>query len=158
MSVPSRRETHSLLKCNPKESNYMAENQGDLVKWALDKAEEYLSSAKNNVEEDRLFVAAEEAFRAIENSLEALLYQQGIKKIAYPGKEKEFTGRLALQFLIRDNLLKKGIISKAQYDKYLGYATELHQAGYRYGSFDEKRLEEALVYAEDLFHKALARK
>ena len=69
-----------------------------------------------------------------------------------------FTGRLALQFLARDNLLKKKIISKSDYDKYLKYATKLHQAGYRYGSFDEKTLENALAYAEDLFHRALAQK
>jgi uncharacterized protein (UPF0332 family) len=136
----------------------MVENREDLVKWALEKAEEYLMSAKKNLEEDRLFVAAEEVFRAMENSLEALLYQQGVKKVAYPGKEKEFTGRLALQFLVRDNLLKKKIISEADYNRYLGYATRLHQAGYKYGSFDEKQLEEALEYAEDLFNRALARK
>jgi uncharacterized protein (UPF0332 family) len=136
----------------------MVESREDLVKWALNKAEEYLLSAKKNFEEDRLFVAAEEIFRAIENSLEALLYQQGVKKIAYPGKEKEFTGRLALQFLVRDNLLKRRIISEADYNKYLSYATRLHQAAYKYGSFDEKQLEDALAYAEDLFHKALARK
>ncbi len=115
-------------------------------------------SAKNNLEEDRPFVAAEEVFRAIENSLEAMLYQQGIKRIAYPGGEKEFTGRLALQFLVRDNLLEKKIISRADYDRYLGYATKLHQAGYRYGSFEEKVLQDALEYAEDLYHRALARK
>jgi len=136
----------------------MVENREDLVKWALEKAEEYLMSAKKNLEEGRLFVAAEEIFRAMENSLEALLYQQGVKKIAYPGKEKEFTGRLALQFLMRDNLLKKKIISEADYNRYLSYATKLHQAGYKYGSFDEKQLEEALAYAEDLFNRALARK
>lgn len=135
----------------------MVESREDLVKWALDRAEEYLLSAKKNLEEGRLFVAAEEIFRAIENSLEAMLYQQGIKKIAYPGKEREFTGRLALQFLVRDNLLKK-IISEMDYNEYLGYATKLHQAGYRYGSFDEKQLEGALAYAEDLFNRALARK
>jgi len=136
----------------------MVESREDLVKWALEKAEEYLVSAKKNLEEDRLFVAAEEIFRAMENSLEALLYQQGVKKIAYPGKEKEFTGRLALQFLMRDNLLKKKIISEVDYNRYLSYATKLHQAGYKYGSFDEKQLEEALEYAEDLFNRALARK
>jgi len=37
-------------------------------------------------------------------------------------------------------------------------AALLHQAGYKYGSFDEKQLEEALEYAEELFNRALARK
>ncbi|MEM3555484.1 MAG: PaREP1 family protein [Candidatus Micrarchaeia archaeon] len=136
----------------------MAESREDLVRWALEKAEEYLLSAKKNLEEDRLFVAAEEIFRAIENSLEAMLYEEGIKKITYPGKEREFSGRLALQFLVRDNLLRKKILSEAEYNEYLACAAKLHQAGYRYGSFDEKELEHALEYAEDLFHKALSRK
>ncbi len=134
----------------------MAESQGDLGKWASEKAEEYLSSAKDNLEEGRHYVAAEETFRAIENSLEAMLYQQGVKRIAYPGTQKEFTGRLALQFLVRDNLVNKGVITQADYNKYLGYAARLHQAGYRYGAFEEKELRKALEYAEDLFHRALA--
>jgi len=132
----------------------MEKNQGDLAEWALQKAEQYLQSAKSNFEEDRMFVAAEEAFRAIENSLEAMLYSQGISKIAYPGKDKEFTGRLALQFLVRDNLLNKKLIERRDYDKYLAYAAKLHQAGYRYGSFEEKDVEGALEYAEGLFHRA----
>ena len=136
----------------------MAENREDLADWALDKAEEYLQSAKNNLEQGRLFVAAEEIFRSMETSLEAMLYQQGVKRIAFPGREKEFTGRLALQFLVRDTLVRKGIIGKPDFDKYLGYAAKLHQAGYKYGSFDGKLLENALAYAEDLFHRALARK
>ena len=136
----------------------MAKNQGDLAEWALQKAEQYLQSAKGNLEEGRLFVAAEETFRSMENCLEAMLYSQGISKIAYPGKEKEFTGRLALQFLVRDNLLNKKLIERRDYDKYLAYAAKLHQAGYRYGSFEEKELKEALEYAEDLFHRAAAMK
>lgn len=63
-----------------------------------------------------------------------------------------------MQFLIRDNLLRKGIISNGDYDNYLGYATKLHGAGYSYGSFDKEELINALEYAEDLFHKALSRK
>jgi len=90
----------------------MANGQKDLADWALQKAEQYLQSAKSNLEDGRLFVAAEEAFRAIENSLEAMLYSQGISKIAYPGKDKEFTGRLALQFLVRDSLLNRKLIEK----------------------------------------------
>lgn len=136
----------------------MAESREDLVKWALEKAEEYLLSAKGNLDEERNFVAAEEIFRAIGNSLEAMLYAQGIRRIAYPGTGKEFTGRLALQFLVRDSLLGKNAISRGDYDKYLGYATRLHHAAYRFGSFKEKELRDALEYAEDLFHRALAMK
>lgn len=136
----------------------MANDQKDLADWALQKAEQYLQSAKSNFEEDRMFVAAEETFRAIENSLEVMLYSQGISKIAYPGKDKEFTGRLALQFLVRDNLLNKKLIERRDYDKYLAYAAKLHQAGYRYGSFEEKDVREALEYAENLFHRASAMK
>jgi uncharacterized protein (UPF0332 family) len=136
----------------------MAENPKDLAEWALGKAEEYLESARSNLEEDRLFVAAEEIFRAIENSLEAMLYRRGIKRIAYPGSEKEFTGRLALQFLVRDNLMDKGLISKGDYDRYLAYAAKLHQGGYRYGFFEEKELKKAIEYAEDIFHRAAAMK
>lgn len=58
-----------------------------MVRWALEKAEEYLTSAKKNLDEGRLFVAAEETFRAIENSLEAMLYEQGIRNIL-SGKRK----------------------------------------------------------------------
>ena len=132
----------------------MAGNREDLVKWALGKAEEYLLSARQNLNEGRLFVAAEETFRAMENTLEAILYQQGVKRIAYPGKEKEFTGRLALQFLIRDELIPKGLVSENDYAKYLRYASDLHKGGYQYGVFDEKQVDEALAYAEDLFYRA----
>lgn len=132
----------------------MEKSRGDLSKWALDKAEEYLLSAQKNVEEERLFVAAEEIFRAMENSLEAILYHKGVKRIAYPGKEKKFTGRLALQFLIRDELVSKGTVSDEDYNRYLRYASDLHRAGYTYGTFDRKYLEDALEYAEKVFYKA----
>lgn len=132
----------------------MAESREDLAKWALDKAEQYLGSAKDNLGQDRLYVAAEEIFRSIENSLEAMLYQQGITKITYPGREKEFAGRLALQFLVRDNLVQKRIITHADFDKYLAYAAKLHKAGYQFGSFSEKELESALEYAENLYYRA----
>jgi uncharacterized protein (UPF0332 family) len=80
----------------------MAKNQADLTKWALQKSTEYLESAKINLEAKRLYPAAEEVFRSTENSLEAILYTQGITTIEYPGTRGKFTGRLALQFLIRD--------------------------------------------------------
>jgi len=134
----------------------MAKSREDLSRWALEKAEEYLLSAQKNIEEERLFVAAEEIFRAMENSLEALLYHKGVKRIAYPGREKEFTGRLALQFLVRDELVSKGTINSEDYNLYLRYASDLHKAGYSYGTFDRKYLEDALEYVESVFYKAKA--
>ena len=133
----------------------MAKSREDLVRWSLRKAEEFLASAKNNLDEDRLFPAAEEIFRAIETTLEALLYHFGIRRIEYPGKVKKFTGRLALQFLIRDNLLRRGRISREEYDRYLALASELHLAGYQQGRvFNTDELEEDLKFAEDLQTKA----
>ena len=90
----------------------MEKSREDLVRWAIDKAEQYLKSAKDNLSKERLYPAAEDIFRAMETSLEALLYYNGVKKIEYPGKEKKFTGRLALQFLMRDTLLKRGKLKK----------------------------------------------
>ena len=132
----------------------MAKSREDLSRWALEKAEEYMLSAKENVREERLFVATEEIFRAMENTLEALLYHKGIRRIAYPGKEKEFTGRLALQFLVRDELVSKGTVSSEDYDRYLRYASDLHKAGYSYGTFDREYLENASEYVENLFYRA----
>jgi uncharacterized protein (UPF0332 family) len=136
----------------------MAESQKDLVDWAAQKAEEYLASAKTNLDEGRLFVAAEEIFRSIENSIEAMLYARGIKRIAFPSKGKEFTGRLALHFLVRENLLKAKVISSEDYGKYLNYATKLHQAGYNYGSFEENELRQSLEFAEGLFYRIFSSK
>jgi hypothetical protein len=101
-------------------------------------------------------VAAEETFRAIETSLEAMLYKGGVQKIEYPGGGKPFTGRLALQFLARDELVRKNAISRSDYKQYLSYAADLHQAGYRFGLFEESRLRKALAFAEGIFDKALA--
>ena len=109
----------------------MAKSREDTVKWCLRKSEEYLQSAQDNIRASRLFPAAEEVFRSVESTLEALLYSRGAKKIEYPGSEKKFTGRLALQFLVRDNLVRAGIIERTVYDKYLSLATELHMAGYQ---------------------------
>lgn len=133
----------------------MAKNQRDLAEWCLNKAEEYLESAKYNLEEERFYPAAEEIFRAVETVLEAMLYSQGVKEIRYPGKDRPFKGRLALQFLVRDNLRSKNIISKEESEKYLGIETELHSAGYQYGAaFDENMLKEYIGFAETLFFKA----
>jgi HEPN domain-containing protein len=47
----------------------MAKSREDLVKWSLRKAEEYLESARQNLDENRLFPAAEEIFRSVETTL-----------------------------------------------------------------------------------------
>ena len=128
----------------------MARSREDLVKWAIDRAEQYLKSAKDNLAKNRLYPAAEDIFRAMETSLEALLYYNGIKKIEYPGKRKKFTVRLALQFLVRDTLLKRGKIKKEVYDKYLELATDLHSGGYEFGRYFERdELDKALKFVED---------
>lgn len=129
----------------------MARSREDLAKWAINKADEYLESAKTNLNEDRLYPAAEDIFRAMETSLEAFLYYNGVRKIEYPGKRKKFTGRLALQFLIRDTLLKRGKIKNNIYDKYLELATDLHSAGYEFGKFFKKDdLNKSFEFVEDL--------
>ena len=134
----------------------MAKSREDLVSWSLKKAEQYLESAQSNLEKNRLFPAAEEIFRAVETTLEALLYHYGIRKIEYPGSPK-FTGRMALQFLIRDNLLSRGRIDRATHRKYLDIASDLHQAAYTQGvEFKEEDLKKNLQFAEDLLTKAKA--
>ena len=133
----------------------MAKSQDDSVKWCLRKAEEYLQSAQDNIGAGRLFPAAEEVFRSVETVLEALLRLRGVEKIEYPDAGKKFTGRLALQFLIRDNLVRKGLIERAVYDKYLSLATELHMSGYMPNkTFNSEELRETLKFAEDLLVKA----
>ena len=109
----------------------MAKNQADLTRWALRKSTEYLESAQINLEANRLYPAAEEVFRSTENSLEAMLYAKGIRIIEYPGTRGKFTGRLALQFLVRDNLVQTGVIDRKTYERYMAMATQLHRAGYQ---------------------------
>jgi len=133
----------------------MAKSRDDLVKWSLQKAEENLQSAQVNVDAERFFPAAEEIFRAVESTLEALLYHFGARKIEYPGKRTKFTGRLALQFLVRDNLVRGGRLERKTYDKYLELATELHRAGYQPSkTFSKEDLKKNLRFAEDLLVKA----
>lgn len=128
----------------------MEKSREDLVKWAIDRAEEYLKSAKDNLSSNRLYPGAEEIFRAFETSLEALLYYNGVKKIEYPGKKKKFTGRLALQFLVRDTLMKRKIIKEDVYSKYLELATDLHSGGYEFGRYFKKdELNKAFEFVED---------
>ena len=128
----------------------MEKSREDLVKWAIDKAEQYLKSAKDNLSNGRLYPAAEDIFRTIETSLEAFLYYNGIKKLEYPGKKKRFTGRLALQFLVRDTLVKRKIIKEEIYNRYLELATDLHSAGYEFGRYFKKdELNKAFEFVED---------
>jgi uncharacterized protein (UPF0332 family) len=135
----------------------MAKSREDLVKWCLRKAEEYLQSAQENIRAGRLFPAAEEIFRSVESTLEAFLYNFGVRKIEYPSERTKFTGRLALQFLIRDNLVRTGRLERAVYDKYLSLATELHLAGYQPSkTFSIEELKENSRFAEDLLTKAKA--
>lgn len=133
----------------------MVKSREDLVRWSLKKAEEYLQSAQDNIQANRLFPTAEEIFRSVETTLEALLYYFGIRKIEYPGKRKKFTGRPALQFLVRDNLIRTRRLESDIYTKYLELATELHSAGYQPNqTFDKNNLVESLRFAEDLLTKA----
>lgn len=133
----------------------MARSRGGLARWALQKAEEYLGSAQANIEAGRLFPAAEEVFRSVENSLEALLYGRGVTRIEYPGSRGKFTGRLALQFLVRDNLVKTGVLEQRVYDEYMRLATDLHSAGYKPGTrFSVEELRDSLRFAEDLLTRA----
>ena len=135
----------------------MERNRESLVRWALKKAEEYLESAKDNLKENRLFPCAEDIFKAVETLLETLLYYYGIKRVEYPGMEKKFKERLALQFLVRDILLSKKRIDRSVYDRYFALASELHLAGYRpTRMFKKSELEEHLKFAEDLFFEVKA--
>lgn len=85
------------------------------------------------------------------------MYNFGIRKIEYPGTRTKFTGRLALQFPIRDNLVRAGRLERAVYDKYLSMATELHMAGYQPSrTFSIDELRENLRFAEDLLTRAKA--
>ncbi|MFH0836719.1 MAG: hypothetical protein V1870_01180 [Candidatus Aenigmatarchaeota archaeon] len=61
----------------------MANSREDLIRWTLSKASQYLASAKDNMDKNRLFPAAEDIFKSIETLLEALLYHYGIKNIEY---------------------------------------------------------------------------
>ncbi|MCD6522822.1 MAG: hypothetical protein J7K68_03655 [Candidatus Diapherotrites archaeon] len=132
----------------------MEKNRKELFEWCMNKAQQFLNSAHQNLLENRLFPAAEEIFRAVETTLEALLYLKGVKRIRYPGREKEFRGRLALQFLVRDELLKKGEITKDIYSTYIKIANELHAGGYMYSKeFEYDELDKYLDFAEELFHK-----
>jgi len=135
----------------------MAASREELVQWALARAEENLASGAENLKAGRLHAAAENIFRTVETSLEALLYCHGVRRVEYPGRRKKFVGRLALQFLVRDTLVAQGRLSKDVSDKYLELAAELHGAGYEFGvPFEEARLQEELDFAEDFVDKVRA--
>lgn len=134
----------------------MVKDQGDSVNWCFRKAEEYLQLAQNHLRAS-MFPAAEEIFRPVETVLEALLRLRGLDKVEYPGVGKKFTGRLASQFLVRDNLVRSGVIERVVYDKYLSLATELHMFGYMPNKmFSVEELRETSRFAEGLLVKTKA--
>ncbi|MGQ9468804.1 MAG: hypothetical protein ACUVTD_03125 [Nitrososphaerales archaeon] len=60
-------------------------------------------------------------------------------------------GRLALQFLIRDNLVRAGRLNRGYYDKYPALASELHLASYQPSkTFMIEDLKEDIRFAEEL--------
>jgi uncharacterized protein (UPF0332 family) len=128
----------------------MAESQDNSLEWFLQKAEEYISSASLNFENKRFFPAAEEIFKCFETLLECLLYFHGIKRIEFGAPAKKYSGRLALQFLVRDNLIHAGRVSQKTYNYYLEMASELHGGGYSVGKhFNSKTIQNYLEIAED---------
>ncbi|MEM5793505.1 MAG: hypothetical protein QXY45_04100 [Candidatus Aenigmatarchaeota archaeon] len=131
----------------------MVKNRRELAELALKKAEQYLDSANDNMKKKRFFVASEDIFRAVETSLESLLYFFDVKKIEYPSKKEKFKGRLALQFLVRDVLVKPGRIGKDVFDKYLELASNLHYGSYSFKVVDENSLEGYFEFAENLIAK-----
>jgi hypothetical protein len=87
-------------------------------------------------------------------SLEALLYSYGVRSTEYPGVERKFTERLALQFFVRDNLVRQHRNERSTYDKYLALASDLHLAGYQPNkTFEKNELKDDLRFAEDLLNQ-----
>ena len=139
------------------ERHCMARSQERRVQWAIRKSQEFLDSASNNIDEGRTYPAAEDIFRSVESSLTALLYNEGITTIEYPQYGENLRGRQALQSLMRENLLRKGIITDEEYQTYRRFVSALHQAGYRPGkTFKESELQESIEFAEDLLVKTKA--
>lgn len=135
----------------------MARNQERRVQWAIKKSQEYHDSATDNIEAGRTYPAAEEIFRSVESSLTALLYSVGIEEIEYPRYGENLTGRQALQPLIRENLLNRGIITNEEYQTYRRLVTDLHHEGYRPGkTFNDNELQDYSEFAEDLLIKTRA--
>ena len=135
----------------------MAGSQERRVQWAIKKAQENLDSATDNIEEGRTYPAAEEIFRSVESSLTALLYSVGVEVIEYHRYDGKLTGRQALQPLIRENLLRRGIITDEEYQTYRRLVTDLHHEGYRPGkTFKDSELLGYAEFAEDLLVKTRA--
>jgi len=132
----------------------MVRNQERRTQWAVNKSQEYLDSATDNIMAGRTFPAAEEIFKCVESCLTALLYNEGIVKIEYHEYGGNLTGRQALQPLIRENLLRRGIISDEEYQTYRRLVTDLHHEGYQPGkTFDSNDLRAYSGFAEDLLIK-----
>ena len=124
----------------------------------LVKARQYLDAARMNLSEDRLFPAAEETFRAVETVLEAMLQDVGVGEIVYPGDKTPFKGRLALQLLVRDRLLREGRITGREHQMYQSMYHDFHRGGYASdATFSANEIERYLDFADQLFSKAQSR-
>jgi HEPN domain-containing protein len=136
----------------------LARNPQERVQWSIQKSQEYLDSAIENIKAKRTYPAAEEIFRSVESSLTGLLYSIGIIKIEYPRYgEGDLKGRQALQSLIRDNLIRQGIITNEEYQTYRRLVTELHQRSYISGEiFEENEIQGYSEFAENLLVKTRA--
>ena len=135
----------------------MARNQLERVQWSLQKAQEYLESAQDNILARRYYPAAEDVFRSVENSLTTLLYDAGITSIEYKDWGGTLTGRLAHQSLVRETLFRKSIISNMEYQTYLNLVSDLHHEGYQPGKvFDTDELARYAEFAENLLIKVRA--
>lgn len=61
----------------------MGKSREDLVKWSMKKAEEYLDSAKSNLEHERLYPVAEEIFRVVETAPEVSIKNYGTTRLIH---------------------------------------------------------------------------
>jgi len=61
----------------------LARNPQERVQWSLQKAQEYLDSAQDNIIVERFYPAAEDIFSSVEGSLTTLLYNEGIARIDF---------------------------------------------------------------------------
>jgi len=129
----------------------LARNPQERVQWSLQKAQEYLDSAQDNIIAERFYPAAEDIFRSVEGSLTTLLYNEGISNIEYKNWEGTLTGRLAHQSLVRETLFRKSVILNEEYQTYLNLVSDLHHEGYQPGKvFDKGELVGYAEFAENL--------
>ncbi len=132
----------------------MARNRRERVQWSLQKAQEYLDSAQDNIFAERFFPGAEDVFRSVESSLTTLLYNEGVSRIEYKDWDGTLTGRLAHQSLVRETLFRTGIISNEEYQTHLNLVSDLHHEGYQPGTvFDVDELVAYARFAENLLIK-----